>query len=89
MVLKDRDGSNMDIDDIGDVPPGFSMIKECSAFLGIINVMDCRFLITVDDVVPICNIQGHKIYTIASISFIATEVNTLFEYNHSLFILYM
>lgn len=61
-----------------ELPPNFSIMKEYSAFLGIIHILDCPFLLLVDDVSPTCNMNGHMFYSISSISFIPFEVKILF-----------
>ena len=64
-----------------ELPPNFSIMKEYSAFLGTIHILDSPFLLLVDDVLPVCNMNGHIFYTISSISFIPFEVNFLFFEN--------
>jgi len=66
----------IDLGDQEDIPRNFITMKEYSAILGVITILDCPFLLMVEEVLPVCTLPGdHIIYTISSLVFIPFEVS--------------
>lgn len=43
--------------------------------MGIVNILDKAFLLLVEDVLPVCNIEGNDIFSINSTTFIPYAVD--------------
>ena len=76
-LIFDRKRKNMGPDSVketqSEADPSYQAIAKYSAFLGVINILDQSFLLMVDDVTAVCEMNGHKIFKIENTSLIPYE----------------
>jgi len=57
------------------VPSNYESKRNYSLFMGILNILDKAFLLMVNEILPVCNIENNDIFVLASVSFVPFEVN--------------
>jgi len=56
------------------VPSNYESKRNYSLFMGILNILDKAFLLMVNEILPVCNIENNDIFVLASVSFVPFEV---------------
>jgi len=62
------------------IQQNFESKKNYSLFMGILHILDKAFLLLVNEILPVCNIENNDIFVIASVSFIPFEVYFIISY---------
>ena len=60
------------------IQPNFETKKNYSLFMGVLHILDKAFLLMVNEVLPVCNIENNDIFALASAAFIPFEVPYIF-----------